>query len=471
MVFSSVLFLFLFLPVTLAAYYTVPERFRNWLLLLVSLLFYLWGEGIYILVMLASVSSNYVFARLIDSSTYQKQRKRRLFLAISSNLGILIFFKYINFIVDNLNEFLSFTINIDPVHLPIGISFFTFQAMSYVIDVYRKDAYVEKSFANVALYVSLFPQLIAGPIVRYHDVAQQIVSRKLSSELFAEGVQRFILGLSKKVLIANTMGKAADEIFLLEMTHLSPELAWLGIICYALQLYFDFSAYSDMAIGLGMMFGFRFLENFNYPYISKSIQEFWQRWHMSLSRWFRDYLYIPLGGNRVSPIRVYFNLFIVFFLCGLWHGASWNFVIWGMIHGVFLITERMGFIRVLDRLWSPLRHSYVLIVVLFSWVFFRAETLPQAVEYSQTMLGMAAEGLKYPVMNYVNVELKYALIFGLLCAMPLFPNMQQRIKSSLAISKPALVENLSIIFYAGLLLICSMYLAAETYNPFIYFRF
>ncbi|MCB1615707.1 MAG: MBOAT family protein [Pseudomonadales bacterium] len=403
MLFSSSTFIFLFLPACLLAYYGIacPLKrysgidFRNAFLLFASLVFYAWGEVFYVLLMIASITVHYVFGLLICYFRSRQPLARSLLVfAVSTNLLSLCFFKYANFIADNLNLLLEFTdmpvITIGSVHLPLGISFFTFQAMSYVIDVYRNEAPVQKNPFNIALYIALFPQLIAGPIVRYHDVALQINDRESAYNLFFSGMRRFILGLAKKMLIANTLGEVADQIFALSGNELSTPVAWLGIICYALQIYFDFSAYSDMAIGLGRMFGFRFLENFNYPYISASVQEFWRRWHISLSSWFRDYLYIPLGGSRVAPWRIYFNLCLVFFLCGLWHGASWNFVIWGLIHGAFLVIERLGFDKILQRLWRPVRHCYTLLVVLVGWVFFRAETLDTSLHYTKTLMGLSS---------------------------------------------------------------------------------
>jgi alginate O-acetyltransferase complex protein AlgI len=333
MVFSSPVFLFLFLPIVLGIYFILPRFMRNCWLLVMSLLFYTWGEHLFTLVMLASIAMNYLSGLLIDRFRGGRGANHVLWASVAANLVLLICYKYSDFLLANLNVLLIAAhwqpLHEKPTHLPIGISFFTFHAISYVIDVHRGNARVQKNFLNFALYESLFPQLVAGPIIRYQDIADQIDRRRETLSGFAYGVIRFITGLSKKMLIANVLAVSADEIFALPSGGLSTSVAWLGAICYALQIYFDFSGYSDMAVGLGHMFGFRFVENFNYPYVSRSIQEFWRRWHISLSTWFRDYLYIPLGGNRVSPRRIYLNLIIVFFLCGLWHGASWNFVIWG----------------------------------------------------------------------------------------------------------------------------------------------
>ncbi len=382
MVFSSPIFLFLFLPITLGVYFVLPKRARNIWLLAASLVFYGWGEPKFLAVMLASIVCNFLLALWIARLADRRHARLVLALAVTVNIGLLVAFKYTDFIVQSLNAGLGALavppLTVPAIALPIGISFFTFHALSYVIDVYRGDARALRNPFDMGLYISLFSQLIAGPIIRYHDIAAQLQERSVTRSLFARGVRRFIVGLGKKVLIANTLAVSADLIFTIPGDQLTMGLAWLGVLCYALQIYFDFSGYSDMAIGLGLMFGFRFLENFNYPYISQSLTEFWRRWHISLSNWFRDYLYIPLGGNRVAPWRVYLNLVIVFFLCGLWHGASWNFVVWGLFHGTFLVIERMGLARRMAEWHQPFRHVYAMLVVLVSWVFFRADSLPAA---------------------------------------------------------------------------------------------
>ena len=331
-------FIFIFLPVVLAAYYLLRPAYRNTVLLMASLFFYAWGEPRYLLIMLFTITINYCGAMLID--TYRSRAKLILCLSILANLGILVYFKYTNFIFENINALFRGNLEFIHVIMPIGISFYTFQAMSYLVDVYRKDCSVQKNFYDLMLYIVLFPQMIAGPIVKYHDVEQQIKSRETTLEDFSAGLRRFIVGLAKKVLIANSMGAVVERIFTSDTATFSTPIAWLGAVAYTFQLYYDFSGYSDMAIGLGRMFGFRFLENFNYPYISSSITEFWRRWHISLSTWFKEYLYIPLGGNRCGNVRTYFNLFVVFVATGVWHGASWNFVLWGLWHGFFIILER-----------------------------------------------------------------------------------------------------------------------------------
>lgn len=479
MLFSTPLFIFLFLPIVLAIYFAVSVKLRNIFLTIVSLLFYAWGEGVYVIVMLISMSINYTFGILIDD--FRRYAKWILALAVAVNLGMLAFFKYAVFFVQNIGILLEFfgilNISMDSVHLPLGISFFTFHSISYLIDIYRKDAPAQKKPIDLALYISFFPQLIAGPIIRYHDISDQLSKRVVLPEDFAVGICRFIIGLGKKVIIANTLAVPVDQIFSLPSEQLTSSLAWMGIICYTLQIYFDFSGYSDMAIGLARMFGFHFLENFNYPYISKTIQEFWRRWHISLSNWFRDYLYIPLGGNRVKTWRVYFNLVTVFFLCGLWHGASWNFVIWGMIHGIFLVMERLGLAKFFDKNVPWLGHVYCLLVVAIGWVFFRSENIYDSIAYLKAMAGFAkGAGIEYHFGLYLNEEVVLVLVLAVLGSVP--------IKSTLitALSKLNLTEihvglpryTLSIIniSYLALVFLISMsYLAAGTYNPFIYFRF
>ncbi len=477
-VFSSPIFIFLFLPLVLGVYVLLPRRFWNLWLLIASLFFYAWGEKLYTLIMLASITANYVFGLLIERERDKPAMKPLMVAAIVVNLLLLIGFKYANFLVDSLGVMLAplgvAPFHLDPVHLPIGISFFTFHALSYVIDVYRADARGQKNFVRVALYVTLFPQLIAGPILRFHNVADQFVSRRINLPLFAAGVRRFLIGFGKKVLIANTVATPADAIFRAPPETLSSAAAWLGIICYTLQIYFDFSGYSDMAIGLGKMFGFHFPENFNYPYISRSIKEFWRRWHISLSTWFRDYLYIPLGGNRVSPTRNYFNLVVVFFLCGLWHGASWTFVLWGLYHGVFLIIERPVVSRWFERQPRFLSHLYAMSVVMVGWVFFRAETLTGALGYLQAMAGLGSRS-QVPQMVLAmqfTPDVQLAVLAGVASSFPWLKDLGARLDSlPLPVIPRALLETA---VNGGLLLmflVALTQLAAGTYNPFIYFRF
>ena len=454
--------------------------------MIASLFFYAWGETFYVAIMFASIILNYVLAIRIERSGDGLKRKVFLFLAVGANLLILAWFKYANFFVENINIFLQIlniqVISVEQVHLPIGISFFTFQALSYVIDVYRKKVAVQKKFINIALYISLFPQLIAGPIVRYYDIAKEIKNRSIRIDNFAYGVKRFIIGMGKKMLIANQMGELTDQIMSIPAGELTFLLSWLGAASYTLQIYFDFSGYSDMAIGLGKMFGFTFLENFNYPYISRSIREFWRRWHISLSTWFRDYLYVPLGGSHVPLLRTYFNLWIVFLLCGLWHGASWNFVIWGMIHGFFLVIERIGLERFLKRLWLPLRHVYALLVVMTAWIFFRIEDFSQALHYIKTMAGFAPgrEASQY-LSIYFTQDKQLVFIFGIIGSMPLkklaaviydkVSFLKYSKQSSILQFSEAGAEVIGVFLLLGIFFLSIMLVAAGTYNPFIYFRF
>jgi alginate O-acetyltransferase complex protein AlgI len=475
-VFSSTVFLFLFLPIVLFVYYVLPRVVRNAWLLVVSLFFYAWGERGYTVVMLGSMTLNYLFGLAVDFTRGGRWAKATLGLTVAANLGLLISFKYANLLVSTLNATGLTHWKLDPVHLPIGISFFTFHAMSYVIDIYRGDARVQRDPLNLGLYIALFPQLIAGPILRYHDVADQLVARTVTLEKFAYGIRRFIIGLAKKVLIANTLASLADEIFKLPAEHLGAPVAWLGIVSYTLQIYFDFSGYSDMAIGLGAMFGFHFLENFNYPYISRSIQEFWRRWHISLSNWFRDYLYIPLGGNRCGPRRVYLNLLIVFFLCGLWHGPSWCFVAWGLFHGAFLALERTRWGGWIKRLPLPVQHIYALLIVLIGWVFFRVENFPDAFRYLQAMAGLNHPvEFAYNASFYLTPLVNFTLVVAMLAATPLGVRVKERLSHVLAQTPSARLEATlrlgRTVALLALLGLSAMQLAAGTYNPFIYFRF
>ena len=495
MLFTEPAFLFLFLPILLALYFITGSRehaaYGNWLLLVASVVFYATGGGSFTWLMLGSIAFNYWMAIFVIRDP------RWLPFAIAVNLTVLGVFKYANFFADNVNALLRMAgghpIAVPRVLLPIGISFFTFHAISYVVDVHRRDATAQKSPVHAALYLLLFPQLIAGPIIRYRDIADQLARRLVTVDDFGYGVRRFIIGLAKKVLVANVVAGPADRIFAMPVAELSAGHAWLGLTCYTLQIYFDFSGYSDMAIGLGRMFGFRFPENFRWPYISGSVQEFWRRWHISLSTWFRDYLYIPLGGNRVSPARRYRNLVTVFFLCGLWHGASWNFVIWGLWHGTFLVIERVTSNRgergarrriflsansassavgpgVRGRpLW---RHAYTMLVVMIGWVFFRADTLPGAVAFLRAMAGLStAAPTIYTLQWYLTSELWLTLIAGVIGSTPWVVALARR----LARAEPApfdwRVSLASTTALAALLLASIVSIAARTYNPFIYFRF
>ena len=439
MVFSSVIFLFLFLPVVLTSYFLVRKDLRNLFLLLASLFFYFWGEGQYVLVMILYMVANYYSGLTIERFRLQNSKRSAIkakvvfVLALSFNLGFLIYYKYFGFLISNLNTALgavNHPIDVPDIHLPIGISFLAFQAMSFVIDVYRGDIKAQGRLVDFSMYTALFPQLIAGPIVRYCDVAAQIKNRFVDVEKMSNGIQRFIVGLGKKVVIANSLAVPADQIFGLSPERLSCSVAWFGVVCYALQIYFDFSGYSDMAIGLGKMFGFDFLENFNYPYIAKSIKEFWRRWHISLSTWFRDYLYIPLGGNRVGVLRNYVNLLLVFSLCGLWHGAKWTFVIWGLWHGAFLVFERTRLGNFVNRLPHPLNYAYSLSVVGVGWVLFRAETFAYALHFLGAMFFGFGRG-SLAVSEFIDGRIAIALAIGLLASTPLFAGVSGRLRTEI----------------------------------------
>jgi alginate O-acetyltransferase complex protein AlgI len=478
MVFSSPLFVFLFLPLVLLCYYLAPRTARNALLFSASVFFYAWGEKTYVLILLTSLSVNYGLACAISQSAKQSPKRFRLIVAIVFNLGLLIVFKYARFLLENISFFWAllggepFTLR--PQHLPIGISFFTFQSMSYVIDIYRGEVMAQRNFLRFGLYVFLFPHLIAGPIVRYRDIAGQLAKRRPKSEQFADGIRRFVVGLAKKTLLANTLATTADALFKLPPQELSAGAAWLGILSYTLQIYFDFSGYSDMAIGLGKMFGFTFLENFRYPYISASITEFWRRWHISLSSWFRDYVYIPLGGNRRGRLRTFGNLLAVFLLCGLWHGANWTFVVWGLLHGTFLVIERLGLGTLLEKSARPLRHIYTLLAIMIGWVVFRCDTLAQCAGYFGALAGLGSP--RYQLIDFWNREIALAMLVAIPACLPVVPwitEWQKRLSERQRYS-PVLEGAWSvagIVALHSLLFGAAVRLAAETYQPFIYFRF
>jgi len=483
MLFTHPTFLFGFLPICLLTYYLSPKSSKNMFLLLMSFVFYAWGEVFYIAIMLVSILANYWMGLFVGQSLERQDNKKRarsfMIAGLAINLALLGSFKYINFVITTLNPILDglhiAPIALDTMHLPLGISFFTFQAISYLVDVYRQEVPAQKSLKNLALYISLFPQLIAGPIVRYHDISQQLISRSHSIELFSSGVRRFIYGLAKKMLIANTMAGVADSIFSIPIHDLTLPLAWLGAIVYAMQIYFDFSGYSDMAIGLGRMFGFSFLENFNYPYISCSLREFWQRWHISLSRWFKDYVYIPLGGNRVSTLKVYRNLFSVFLLTGFWHGASWSFIVWGLFHGVFLASEHAGFSKILKTLWKPLQHIYVLLIVVFSWVIFRSDTLSAAGHYLYTMINIFnVKTTLFQLRQNINHTELYAFIIALFLSTPIYKHFHQltiKLSGQSEFRIAFIIDLPRIVIISSLMFLSIVKIASSTYNPFIYFRF
>lgn len=460
MVFSSLLFLFVFLPLFLLGYYVIPAKFRNLLLFLASLLFYAWGEPIYVSIMLFSTLLDYTCGRIIHHyRNHSFLPKIGLGISLLGNLGLLCYFKYANFFITNINTALGNSWKLIGLTLPIGISFYTFQTMSYTIDLYRGKISVQKNMINFGAYVTMFPQLIAGPIVTYNHIEKEINHRSLCLERFSEGSIRFIEGLGKKVLLANNIGLLWDQIHASSLGELSVVSAWLGMVAFGLQLYFDFSGYSDMAIGLGHMLGFSFPENFNYPYISKSVTEFWRRWHITLGSWFREYIYISLGGNRVGTMRFYFNLFVVWFLTGFWHGAGWNFIIWGLFFGVIMVIERGFLLKLVEKLPSWISHIYLLFIILVSWVFFSHEQLGNALTYLSIMFGNASAFINtqtlYELSNY------YVLIFlGSLFATPLICKIKRKLPGWILY-----------FFYVGILILCTAYLVDATYNPFLYFRF
>ncbi|QJT10716.1 MBOAT family O-acyltransferase [Oceanidesulfovibrio marinus] len=478
MVFSSPLFLFLYLPLVLGIYLLGGKKLRNFILFAASIFFYAWGEPFHVGLLLASIGLNFIFGLLIDTPESGKSRRKLLLgVGVAINLLLLLHFKYANFIVVNLNQ-LAADLGTEPwiteyhrVHLPIGISFFTFQAVSYLIDVYRGLSQPQKSPLKLGLYISMFPQLIAGPIVRYEHVAAEMEHREMTLPMWSVGVRRFVIGLAKKVFIANTMGALADQVMTLPPNEISTSLAWLGAICYTMQIFYDFAGYSDMAIGLGLIFGFHFPENFNYPYISRSLQEFWRRWHITLSTWFRDYLYIPLGGSRRGSVRTYVNIAIVFTLTGIWHGASWNFLFWGAFHGLFLIFERLGLKKALERLPAVVSHVYCILVFVIGWVFFRIDDIGEAWRYVGAMFGMHSAKPLFDTSIYVNTELVITLALAFLFSMPVAPWLENKAEMLRSGPGRTVVASVQGAFMVLMLMIAVFYTASSTYNPFIYFRF
>lgn len=466
MLFSSTVFIFYFLPITLVLYFISPQKIRNYVLLVASLIFYAWGGLLYFPLLIFSIVLNYIFGLKIEKYKDDATKKKRILItSIVLNILFLGVFKYTNFIVDNLNAMFNTSIFIMRIPLPIGISFYTFQAMSYVIDVYRNDGKVQKNIFNLALYISMFPQLVAGPIVRYQTVDDQISCREHSYEKFNDGLDRFIVGLFKKIIISNTVGELSTIIYGMSDTTMSVATAWLGAIAYMLQIYFDFSGYSDMAIGLGKVFGFDFLENFNYPYVSKSVAEFWRRWHISLGSWFRDYIYIPLGGNRVSSLKIYRNLFVVWLVTGIWHGASWNFVIWGLYFGVFIMLERLFLQKVLNRIPNFIQHLYLLIIVLIGWVLFSQPDLPSTINYLKVMFGLTEAPFINGYTTFYLKEYSVALLMACIASTPIIKLLGQKFETNklIIIGKPIVT---CLLFF-----IVIVYMVNSTFNPFIYFNF
>ena len=479
MVFSSLLFLFGFLPLFFLFYFLTPGRSRNWTALLGSIVFYAWGAPQMTVVLLASSGADFLLARILDEKRDNQRVKRALlFVGISFNLGLLLYFKYANFFVSQCNDFLVL-LGAKPlawieIALPIGISFFTFHKISYLVDVYRGVVTPAEDFAEYALYVTFFPQLIAGPIIRYHDIVGDLRHRSHKLSDAAIGISRFCAGLAKKVLIANPLGEVADRVFALPSESLSTSFAWLGILAYAFQIYFDFAGYSDMAIGLARIMGFHFLENFNRPYIAGTFTEFWRRWHISLSRWMRDYLYIPLGGNRVSPLRMYFNLWAVFLLSGLWHGAAWPFVIWGAYHGFFLALDKLFWARIAERLPRTFNIALTFFLVLIGWIFFRAESFEHAIIFCSRFLGLHQAGGESYLLWSDMIGHRAAFVFALAALLSFFPEgrLLNCMEQLFQLDKTRMLA-LFLRFSTSvcLLLLSVMSLANTKFNPFIYFRF
>ncbi len=469
MLFSSMTFVFLFLPILILIYFISKKEFHNMILLIASIIFYAWGEPKYLAIMLLTILINYFGAIAIEE--FSSKKKLILTLTIILNLSFLIYFKYFNFLIEIFNDITHLNTSALNIIMPIGISFYTFQALSYLIDVYRKECSAQRNLYKLALYISLFPQLIAGPIVKYHDIAEQIDSREINFEKVNLGVKRFICGLAKKMLLANTMGAIADKIFVQAPDTFSHTIAWIGSIAYSLQLYFDFSGYSDMAIGLGLIFGFRFMENFNYPYISKSLTEFWRRWHISLSTWFKQYIYITIGGNKGSKIKTIRNLAVVFLLTGIWHGANWTFVLWGIYNGFFVIIEKIINIKEFEQKYTSrivrvLQHIYCILIFVVGWVLFRSDSISYAKRYLMNMFGfMTPDSTKYMYEFTYYVDNCDIIIFiiAVLCAVPIFNKMIYTENKCLKA-----VVNVWLLF---IFFLSAVTIASNTYNPFIYFRF
>lgn len=474
MVFSSSLFLLYFFPAFLVIYYLIPRKLKNVFALVSSILFYSWGAPDFIFIVLGSIIIDYYLIDVMHKSTLRKARRMLLGLSVLLNVGLLAYFKYANFLVDNVNTMLEW-FGMEPVSwisvaLPIGISFFTFQKLTYSVDVYRRVHAPLKKVWDYALYILMFPQLIAGPIVRFNEIADQIEDRRAYETIDARllGFFRFVVGLAKKVLIANVLGEQVDQIFAMESSGISTSVAWIGIVAYSFQIYYDFSGYSDMAIGIGRMIGFKFPENFNNPYISRNITEFWRRWHITLGRWMRDYLYIPLGGNRVSPQRMYLNLWVVFLISGLWHGAAWNFVIWGAFHGFFLIADRMFFIRITNAIGKIPSIIITYLITLIGWVLFRAESLGFAMDYLGRMFAFDQVNTEI----WFDAEFKTMMFFGAIFAfVAAFGKVEQWWMSVLTRKKKTTTLILLILLAVIFAMICVAAITSSSFNPFIYFRF
>jgi len=493
MEFSSLIFLFLFLPIFLLLLFILKKEAHNSFLLVVSLVFYAWGEGEFVLLLLLSIAGNYILGLLVERIENKALKKTVFITAVFFNLGLLVYFKYTHFILDNLNM----PGGVGPIHLPIGISFFTFQALSFIIDIYRKTVPMDKNPLNFGLYIALFPKLITGPITPYHNLRGQTRERKVTLDDFAYGVRRFVIGLGKKVLIADTVAVTANGIFSIPASDQTAGLAWLGIVCYTLQIYFDFSGYTDMAIGIGRMCGFTFLENFNYPYIAKSIKEFWKRWHISLAKWLRDYLFLPIAysisrkiksprllGVKAENWAYFIGAFFTFLLCGIWHGANWTFFVWGGYYGLLLVIEHAGLGKWMRRRWwDPFRLLYCQLLVMTGWVFFRSDTIGYALSYLKAMAGLGTgAGTRYYPTLYLNAEVIVFVVIGILGSFPIFPKLKEWYENQkpgwesrwgkipLRILNSGYAVGYTL-FLTAVLLTSTMVMASGTYNPFIYFRF
>ena len=468
MVFSSIVFLYIFLPIMLLIYFIVPNKFKNAVMIVASLIFFAWGEIRYIFIMLLLAVMDYVCGQKINKYM-DNPKKKKLFLAIDvgTNLLILFFFKYADFIITNINNITNLNIPLLNIPLPIGVSFNTFQSLSYIIDVYRGTVKCEKSFYNYLAYTTLFPQIIAGPIVRYQTVDKELEVKNISIDNFSLGIKRFIVGLGKKVLIANNIGALWNTIELGQYSNLTFVLAWFGIIAFALQIYFDFSGYSDMAIGLAKMFGMDFDENFNFPYISKSITEFWRRWHITLSSWFRDYVYIPLGGNRKGFAKQIRNILIVWFLTGAWHGASWNFILWGLYFGVILILEKLIVLKLLDKCGKVFSHIYAIILILISWVIFAFEDLTKVKDYLLTMFHLNGTQLVNSESLYYLKNYFIIILIGIILSTPIITKLLNKLEKKKSNIRSIIITAI----YIGILILSTASLVSDSYNPFLYFRF
>lgn len=472
MVFSNLFFIYLFLPLNLILYYAVPNKtWKNVVLLLFSLFFYSWGEPVWVFLLMLTAFLDYTWAKCIEYFNLTGQQRRKKMALIASlvfDLGMLGVFKYSGFVVENINLLTGLSLPVPQIALPIGISFYTFQTISYVLDVYRGQVAAQKRYYKYLMYLSSYHQLVAGPIVRYSDVAAEIENRTVSAQDFSEGITRFCLGLTKKVVVANVAGSLAGNYLDADLASLSVAGAWFGVLLYTLQIYYDFSAYSDMAIGLGRMFGFHYHQNFNYPYIAKSVTEFWRRWHISLSSFFRDYVYIPLGGKYRHQI---FNICVVWFLTGLWHGASWNFILWGVFYGALLIVEKLGLLKVLEKIPSVFSHLYLLFLTLIGWTIFYTTDLGKLGGYFGVMFGLSGNALSDPQLSITFMNNLFWLVVAVLFCMPIIQLVKRWAQAQRSEGVRAGISIVNAIMNVMLLFVCTAMLVGDSYNPFLYFRF